>query len=73
MTIKLSPVKSSAPAITTSMSPTLNTAPAMNLVNPNPRVASEPTMIDNCAPNAMKAPARIARTKNFFMGILHLP
>ena len=57
MTIRLLPVNSSAPATTTSSSPSENTIPPTSRCAANPRLASLATRVNISAPSPMKAPA----------------
>jgi len=61
MTIRLLPVKSSAPATTTRMRPSEKVTPAMSRVAPKGRSAVPAVaVVAKIAPRAMKAPARTA-------------
>ena len=68
--IRLLPVKSSPPAITTSIRPTLKAAPLTNFVRPMPSLAaaSKVTAVARKPPKPMYAPARIPRTKTESQG-----
>lgn len=57
MTNRLLPVNSSAPATTTSKSPSEKTKPPTTCALANPSVASDLTSTNNIAPKPMKAPA----------------
>ena len=68
MRIRLLPVKSSAPAITTRISPSENPIPASHLVGPYPRVEPVEIVVASTAPRPMKAPANTPRTKSVTPG-----
>ena len=57
MTIRLLPVNSSAPATTTSISPSENPTPANSRVVPNPSPECVAMIVAKIPPSAMKAPA----------------
>jgi hypothetical protein len=65
--MRLSPVNSSAPPITTRISPSANTVPPSKRVTPKGRASPLPVVIVTVikiAPKAMKAPARTASAKS---------
>src|SRR4030042_1908321 len=64
-TIRALPVNSSAPAITTRISPRLNTTPPTSLVKPKPIWMSGGTRVANIAPRPIKKPASIPRSEIF--------
>ena len=63
MTIRLLPVKSSAPATTTSISPNENPTPARSRVVPNPSPDCVAMTVAKIPPSAMNAPASPADPK----------
>jgi hypothetical protein len=65
MTIRLLPVKSSAPPTTTSTRPRLKTTPASTRMDPEGESpAPARATVKKTAPSAMKAPARTLRTES---------
>ena len=62
------PEKSSAPAITASISPSENPIPAIHLVGPYPRVDPVEIVVASTAPRPMKAPANTPSTNNVTVG-----
>ncbi len=61
MATRLLPVKSSAPATTTSIRPSEKVIPPMTLVGPRPRPLSVMARVAKAAPTPMKAPASTER------------
>jgi hypothetical protein len=62
ISMRLFPVNSSAPAITTKIRPSENATPASHLVTPKPRELSVPTKVARTAPRPMNTPARTPST-----------
>ena len=64
MVIRIFPVKSSEPGISTSISPTLKTLPARNLDMPASSVPPLNTAVATLAPKAIYIPAKIPNMNN---------